>query len=343
VAERPQQLRRKGARATSLRSRRAAVRTAELLVGALLFAILISPAAATAQTTPEITRFAKLGLIDRLKSAPRFLIFGSSRAMRADPAYLRRRLGVSGFNAAVSSGCPADAWAYLNAVMDKFGPQYAGSGPRCLWMIDLEQFHLTEIHARSLSVKRLADYIIPQLPPAGRVAARSLPPMVPGVPVTPDFAGRNVYATNGFIKWSHYDWRAAHGWPLSRGIEYTARQYLRLYPARFPRLQPFTKHFFEITLAKLASVGTRPVVVLSTYQPKLLKLVVDLGWRERHAEVLAYFKSLQKTYQFEVLDFSYISTFGGLGSEFYDGTHARVKLVNKMLDVVVKKAGALLQ
>ena len=48
----------------------------------------------------------KARLIEQLTSPPRVVIFGGSRAMRFDPAYIRRQTGLSGFNAAVTPAGP---------------------------------------------------------------------------------------------------------------------------------------------------------------------------------------------------------------------------------------------
>src|SRR5205814_2373867 len=54
-------------------------------------------------------RPAKAKLVDRLAAPPELVVFGSSRALKIDPAYLQRKLGLRGFNAGVSDGEPEDA------------------------------------------------------------------------------------------------------------------------------------------------------------------------------------------------------------------------------------------
>ena len=48
----------------------------------------------------------KACLIERLPHAPSVMILGSSRAEKIQPSHLKRRTGLAGFNAAVSSGTP---------------------------------------------------------------------------------------------------------------------------------------------------------------------------------------------------------------------------------------------
>ena len=69
----------------------------------------------------------KACLVERLAQAPSLVILGSSRAEKVEPSYLRTRTGLTGFNAAVSSATPDDAWAFANLLHDRA----AGAPPPC--------------------------------------------------------------------------------------------------------------------------------------------------------------------------------------------------------------------
>ena len=81
----------------------------------------VSPAAAlVASSVDGRTRTAKARLIEQLQRPPRVVIFGGSRAMKFDPAYITRRTGLTGFNAAVTHARPEDTWALLNLLHARF-------------------------------------------------------------------------------------------------------------------------------------------------------------------------------------------------------------------------------
>ena len=82
------------------------------------------------------TRIAKARLIEQLRRPPRVVIFGGSRAMKFDPAYIRRRTGLAGFNAAVTHARPADTWALLNLLHTRF-PR---ARFRFLWVVHGDEF-----------------------------------------------------------------------------------------------------------------------------------------------------------------------------------------------------------
>ena len=81
----------------------------------------------------EDDRSTKLTLIDRLEEPPGILILGSSRARQAEPAYLQRLTGRSGFNAAVTGGGASDAWVMTNHVARRFPHERRGY----VWFVDV--------------------------------------------------------------------------------------------------------------------------------------------------------------------------------------------------------------
>ena len=81
----------------------------------------------------ENDRAIKLTLIDRLQRSPELLILGSSRARKAEPAYIEGLTGRSGFNAAVTGGTAADAWVMTNYLSRRFPSNYRAY----LWFVDI--------------------------------------------------------------------------------------------------------------------------------------------------------------------------------------------------------------
>jgi hypothetical protein len=97
---------------------------AALLLAVLAFDAVVDPwgqlGTGLFPTLIPTDRPVKVGLIDRLLRPPQFVVLGSSRALKIDPAYLQRKLGQRGFNAAVSDGQPEDAWAFLHLIHRRF-------------------------------------------------------------------------------------------------------------------------------------------------------------------------------------------------------------------------------
>ena len=104
------------------------------------------------------TRTAKANLIQRLTSPPQVVIFGGSRAMRFDPAYIERRTGLSGFNAAVTHARAEDTWALLNLLHARF----PAARFRFLWVLHADQFDARAIDPALLMNPALARYFPPR-------------------------------------------------------------------------------------------------------------------------------------------------------------------------------------
>jgi hypothetical protein len=317
--------------------RQARRRPRRVLVAAALALTVFSVGAAwprQAAAAPEATRTEKIGLFDKLGQAPQLLVFGSSRAMRVDPAELRRLTGLTGFNAAVSSGTCADAWCFLHLVGDRFP---SAPAPRVLWLLDVEQFRARAVHPWLLSVPRLAQYIpAPFLSAAA--AARASGSTKPARAAVA-FGYRRVYAANGFLRWAPDDYRRAHGWTLTDGIADSVAKYRELYPRGFKALSGMPEWFVRESIRLLNQKGVRPVIVLSPYHPQLLHFIAGRGWPRRHQQVLDFFASLRPSCDFVLLDMTRLSSFGGRPSEFYDGTHGRAALMDRLARAAVRRAG----
>jgi hypothetical protein len=333
-------------------------------IAAVVVALSVSAAwPRTAAASPEASRTEKIRLLDKLVQAPQLLVLGSSRAMRLDPALLRRLTGLIGFNAAVSSGTCADGWCFLHLIADRFPSTPA---PRVIWMLDVEQFRARAIHPWLLSVPRLTQYIpaqflpAPSLPasagaptPAGvsalPPAARTLPSAAPVSAVADqtsgaavDYGYRRIYAPDGLLRWAPDDHKAAHGWSLADGIADSVHKYRAIYPRGFKGLGSMPGWFVRESIKLLNSQGVRPVIVLTPYQPRLLDFIAGRGWPRRHQQVLAFFAALRPSCDFVLLDMTRLSSFGGRASEFYDGTHGRAALMRKLARAVVRRSGSAL-
>jgi hypothetical protein len=86
--------------------------TLALLVCVGAFNTLVDPygfvGSAVFPTAILSDRATKACLAERLPVGPQLVVYGSSRAMKVDPAFVSRLTGLTSFNAAVSSATPAD-------------------------------------------------------------------------------------------------------------------------------------------------------------------------------------------------------------------------------------------
>jgi hypothetical protein len=285
----------------------------------------------------------KVALIEKLPRAPGLVVFGSSRALKIDPRYLRSKLGETGFNAAVSDGEPEDTWAFLSYIHSRFPT----ARQHFLWMLDVEAFRGTpdpgvldtpEL-ARFLSFRERWDArlhgVVPLL---SWKAARASLRVVRKTWFGSGIRLRNTsFAPNGFRAVDVHDIARARGSTLAEQLRASEALYSFVYRKLYRRLDPTQERFFERTLALMDAWGHPPVIVISPIHPEMRKALAPLGWEVRHRQVLAYLASLHARYRFTVLDFTSLSSFGGSPRLFYDGMHLTTPNVHRMLDAVIRK------
>jgi hypothetical protein len=289
----------------------------------------------------------KVELVKRLTRAPQLLVFGSSRALKVNPAYLERKLGLTGFNAAVSDGEPEDTWAFLAFIHSRF----PHSRPHYLWLVDVEAFRGTP-DTGILDTPELARFI-----PFGTRWRRRLEGALPllswqearasvrvvrktafghGIPLQ-----NTAFAPNGFRRFDVHDAAFAAGATLAGQLRASEALYAGVY-SRYHRLSPREQAYFEQTLAAMNRWGHPPVIVITPLHPQMREALGPLGWTQRRREVLAYIRTLRSRYRFELLDLTYLSSFGGKPDDFYDGFHMTLPNVRRMLDEIVRRThGAL--
>jgi hypothetical protein len=292
-------------------------------------------------------------LAERLAVPPQLVVYGSSRAMKVDPAFVTRRTGLPAFNAAVSSATPEDAWAFANFIHDRF----PGAGKRVLWLLDIESFRARPVDSGLLATPPLARYFGTSTRLRGQLdnawtllswktAADSLHAVTSHaasaatrVPCTYRTNGVTEYAPNGLRQWDFHDLEQARGTSLSQSIGLTIRQYSGIYADSYRGLAAGPKHWFERTLQAMRAWGARPVIVLTPVQPKLLKVIGPLGWQRRHDEALRYLHGLATRMPFVLLDASRLKSFGGDPRAFYDGVHMTAPNVRRLVTWVLRHSG----
>jgi hypothetical protein len=140
-----------------------------------------------------------------------------------------------------------------------------------------------------------------------------------------------TYSARGFRVRDFHDAARARGVPFARSFARGLADYRRIY-AHYAALDPVAEQWLESTLALLDGWGERPVIVLTPMHPAFMRDVAPRGWTSRHADAVAYLRSLQDRYRFVLLDASRIQTFGGRASDFYDGIHMTTANTRRLVD-----------
>jgi hypothetical protein len=308
--------------------------------GAHAYAGLVShparPAGAlVASSTDGRTRTAKARLIDQLQRPPRVVIFGGSRAMRFDPAYIRRRTGLTGFNAAVTHAWPEDTWALLNLLHTRF----PHARFRFLWVIHGDEFVRRPIDAAVLLDPALSRYfpsrlVQAQLPGAiarARGTAKTIQIDIPR-------RGRLVYAPDGYVVSGFF----SNGTPPPNGhpgaIAANIGKELRIYATN--PVTPFRQsvRYFGKDLGLMDSLAAaRPVVVAAPFDRRIYTATVHRGWGARHRRLLALLARFHDAYRFSFLDLSRSAAHGFVPGEFYDGIHLTPRGARRVVDLVLER------
>ena len=294
------------------------------LIAAALF---LGAAAAGADVGGEVERarcvdggdrVTKLNLIERLPRNPGILVLGSSRVRTAEPAFLQRLTGRSGFNAAVTGGTAADAWVMTRFVADRFPRSDRGY----LWFVG------TSIATDGINPDLAAE-------PRARPYLGS-PASARGVGCHPN----RLYRADGSI---------AH--PVTRSPRRRARivartvaeilANLRRHPPHAVHVDPKRYRYFERTIRFANEHGSRPVIVLNPIHPRVLAVLRRYGLPKRRA-ALDYLRRLRARLDFVVVDCEDIRAWGGSKAGFTDATHVdRVNMRRLLRYVVAHSDGAL--
>lgn len=297
-------------------------------------------------------RATKACLAERLPAGPKLVVYGSSRAMKVDPAFVSRLTGLTSFNAAVSSATPADVWAFANFLHDRF----PGLRSRVIWLLDIESFRARPLDPGLLETPALARYFSASAQAnarinsiwallswkaaqdAFRVATSPRASAATQVPCTYRTNGVTEYAPNGLRQWDFHDLAEARGTSLSTGIGQSITLYRGIYTNTYPGLATAPRRWFERTLRAMHTWGTRPIIVLTPVQPKLLRVIGPLGWQRRHAQVVRYLRAVAKRIPFELLDASHVATFGGSRRAFYDGVHMTAPNARRLAAWLIRRS-----
>jgi hypothetical protein len=280
------------------------------------------------------SRAAKARLIGRLASPPKVVIFGGSRAMRFDPAFIEQRTGLSAFNAAVMQARPEDTWAFLNLLHARFPTARF----RFLWVVHADEFDPRPIDAAILQDPALARYF-----PAGLVKAQ-LPrefPLAQGRPgrvqIDVPVHGEIHYAADGYAMSGFF----SNSTPPPNGnagaVGANIEKELAIYSAGPASQFSRSVRYFAKDLRLMDSLGAaRPVIVAAPFDRRIYAATLHRGWGARHRLLRALLARLRARYGFSSLDLSRSAAWGFTPNEFYDGIHLTPEGARRVVGLVLK-------
>ncbi len=251
---------------------------------------------------------------------------------------MRRLTGRRTFNAAVSGGRSADAYAFTRLARDR----WPGARPDYLWLMDVEAFEFgtpapslladarfkkyLPLRARATAMLGQADRLFSWQGLRSSVSVWRKHPTWESVEATWD----RRMAADGTVAVKADAAAKVTPEKLKAWSAAEKRRY-----AGFDRLSPDEESYLEQTLALFDSWGGEGVIVLTPTQPQVLAALEEGSWQQRHDEVLAVLETLGERYRFKVVDLSSVESFGGSPEGFIDGMHMTRSNQRRMLDTAL--------
>ncbi len=272
-------------------------------------------------------RMQKTDLIQKLTSAPQVVVLGGSRALRFDPAYIKRRTGLTGFNAAVTGARPEDAWALVSLLH----AQFPKARFRFLWIIHADEFAPKPLDPGLVYDATLASYFPPSLiTPQIRAEAAHLR-------IDPMQLGR-VFAPDGMVIRDDFNHLFPQPGADAAGVRNNIAQTLRAYAKTPAKLSARSVLYFEKTLTLMQAIAAAPPVVVSApVNPRLLAAIANRGWSVRQGLLLHFLAGLHVRYHFDFADLSKAATCGCTAKDFFDGIHLRPSGADKVVNAVLRR------
>jgi hypothetical protein len=293
----------------------------------------------------------RLKLIGRLKQPPQLVVLGSSRALKAEPAYLRQLTGLTAFNAAASNGKTADAFAYANLFHDR----WPDARIRHLWVLEVEAFRPLPPSPQLLAEPALARHFPASLRASTRLddlqrlfewrTTKSSVKTVLRAVRGGKQPGQVDLAADGFRSVDQHDRSEAAGIPFATRLAESIATARNFIPAmQRSGLSADSRRYFEQAVADMNRFGDAPVIVLGPVHPAYRAAFGGAAAYDRlNARLTTYLAGLRDRLRFTVVDLRDLESFGGSPDEFYDGIHLHVANMRKLLAAAVQEAGPALQ
>ena len=269
----------------------------------------------------------KADLYQEMHRVPRVLVFGGSRALRMDPATIKRRTGLTAFNFAFHNGRPEDAWAVTDWALDT----HPTKPPTVIWCLQATTLADVPMHPGLIVDERLSQAFPPALIDAKMAWAMRQPKHNV-------LSGRR-YGFDGMLWWNSYDAKRAAGLTLQRALDgYLDADMLAKAGNRQVPHNTRAMAYFVRTIRLLNANHIRPLIVIMPYQPRVLRTFLSVGWGVKQRWLRSYLSKLSGRLNFRVIDCLDISTFGGTSTGFYDGAHLNAANSRRLLRYLIAQA-----
>jgi hypothetical protein len=271
-------------------------------------------------------RSIKLDLVAKLRQSPQILILGDSRGRYAEPSYVQRLTGHTGFNAAVMGGSTPDFWVFTRYAADRFPRQRR----RYIWFVS-SGLMTNIVDPRTKGDARGRRYLAEVAP--------YLSSQVDNAPWAPH--PYSAYRRDGSLPPKAARPSAAHVQQVKAQAEALVAG-IREHPPVAPRFDAKHYQLFEHLLAYLNARGERPVIVFNPLYPTVYAELKKYGL-PLSTSSLDYLRRLRRRYRFVVVDCEDAHRWGGTDSDWDNPTHVNRFNMRRMLRYVVAHSGGALR
>jgi hypothetical protein len=291
-------------------------------------------------TAIESDRSIKLTLMENLTRGPEILILGSSRSRQAEPAYLQKLTGHTGFNAGVTGGTSADEYVYVRLAASLFPHQKR----RYLWFTDVG-IAGAGVNPQLANDRRARKYL-----PGGAefdlgdvgtylsTDATKASWRVFRKCVLATCKSRINYYADGSLTNQSLRYLPEHAKSLKKSVDKLVaavhRHHKTLAEARRDLEQPNRFDYFDRALEFMNRRGEVPVIVLNPVYPSVLRALNQYGYASKQA-TLEKIAELHKRFRFVFVDCQDIRKWGGTDYDWSNATHVNRANMRRMLDYIV--------
>jgi hypothetical protein len=323
-----------------------------LLAAVLALNVTIDPFALAGSgivpTAVESDRSVKLTLLENLKRGPEILVLGSSRSRQAEPSYLQKLTGHSGFNAGVTGGTTADEYVYVRFAADLFPHQKR----RYVWFTDvgLAGGGVNDQLARDPRARKYlpggASFGLDDVGTYLSTDATKASWRVFKKCVLATCQSRIRFNPDGSLTTQSLRYLPEHAKSLNKAvtklIAAVRRHHQTLAQARADLAQPNRFDYFERALEFMNRRGEVPVIVLNPVYPSVYRELLKYGYNGRRAS-LEKIRELHKRYRFVFIDAQDIRKWGGTRYDWSNATHVNRVNMRRMLRYIVAQSGGALR
>ncbi|HET6495402.1 MAG TPA: hypothetical protein VFH61_08575, partial [Thermoleophilia bacterium] len=269
----------------------------------------------------------KLDLIRELPAPPKLMTIGGSRTTRFEPDLMRRLTGLPTMNCSVHNCQPEDVWAFANDLRSR-APNVK---LRLLWGIRVGGMRDNTFAQGLVYDPRLARWFPPELIDEQKTLI--------GEPVIKNLLAINRFTPRGMLKYTNYDRQRERGLTLDASLDKWIPTHVSKEMQTSERSTARARAYFEKTMALFNEQGVTPCIVMMPYQPRAFRALSAVPqWKTSFEEFRAYLKDMRATYDFRLLDYTQVGSFGGRDDEFFDGAHVTVENSRLLLRKAVQQA-----